>query len=481
MLSRRRAALILLALTLAGGWLRFDAAERPSRYQSADERAYARLALQIVRHHNYEVPLFQDPTRWAPGGPVLFALAQRLHPQHYEPDRLDIPSAYVAQAALGTALIPAVFVLAALIAGPAAGVLAAGAVAFYPPLITASSHLLTEPLGALVIALALIAVVLALRRPGGPTFLTTGAAALLLGLAVLVRADLLLAPVAVCALLAAVAWRRHGRPAALRASAGALAGLVLTMGVWSVYASIVAGRPVPVSSGGASNLYVGTYLPGDGSMFGLKHAWAQGVGEMYPRYRGLRPHQIPQLRVIDAVAAERPGLSREAALRAAAIENIRRYAFGEPGAFASMAARKVERLWTEYSVGTHRNRRDWIQALHVGLLLVGFVGLAAGLAVRRGRSAELWALGIVLLYVTATNAVLVSEARHNLPYMPLLAVGGAAGLAMAAARVRRPRPVLEPHGGAITIRRLTPAERAAYAEPETEAPTVVHRERSPVA
>src|SRR5215218_3449655 len=240
MLSRRRAALIVLALTIAGGWLRFEAAESPSRYQSADERAYARLALQIVRQHNIEVPMFQDPTRWAPGGPVLFAAAQRLHPQRLDPARLDIPSAYVAQAAVGTALIPTVFVLAALIAGPAAGVLAAGAVAFYPPLITASSHLLTEPLGALVIALALIAVVLALRRPGGPTFATA-------------------------------------RGAALRASAGALAGLTLTMGAWSMYASIVAGRPVPVSSGGASNLYVGTYLPGDGSMFGLKHAWAQGV------------------------------------------------------------------------------------------------------------------------------------------------------------------------------------------------------------
>ena len=50
--------------------------------------------------------------------------------------------------------------------------------------------------------------------------------------------------------------------------------------------------------------------------------------------------------------------------------------------------------------------------------------VVAGLAVRRGRSPELWALGIVLLYVTATNAVLVSEARHNLPYMPLLAAWG---------------------------------------------------------
>ena len=474
MLRRRRVALILLALTVAGGWLRSESAAQPSRYQSVDERAYARLAVHLVDAHSYEVPLFTDPTRWAPGGPALFALAQRLHPLRPEPGRLDVPSAYTAQAAVGTALIPAVFVLAALLGGAAAGLLAAGAVTFYPPLITATSHLLTEPLGALAVTVALIAVVLALRRPGGPGFFSAGIAALLLGLAVLVRADLLLAPLAICALLVGVAWRRRGRGAALRATAGALVGLALTMGAWSVYASAIAGRPVPVSSGGASNLYVGTYLPGDGTMYGLKHAWAGRVGQVHPRLRGVAPYRIPQLRVIDAVAAQRPGLDRESALRAAALENLRRYALGDPSAFAGMAARKVQRLWLEYSVGNFRNRREWIEALHLALVLIGAVGLATGLAVRRGRSPELWALGLVLLYVTATNAILVSEARHNLPYLPLLAAGGAAGLALAAARLRRPRPVLEPAAEAITVRRLRQPAPAAAGRGAEELPETAH-------
>jgi hypothetical protein len=86
-------------------------------------------------------------------------------------------------------------------------------VTFYPPLITASGHLLTEPLGALTITVALVAVVLALKRPPGPGFVSAGVAAFLLGLAVLVRADLLLVPFALCALLTAVAWRRRGRAA----------------------------------------------------------------------------------------------------------------------------------------------------------------------------------------------------------------------------------------------------------------------------
>jgi len=67
----------------------------------------------------------------------------------------------------------------------------------------------------------------------------------------------------------------------------------------------------------------------------------------------------------------------------------------------------------------------------------------------------------VLLYVTAMNAVLVSEARHNLPYVPILAAGGAAGVALAAARLRRPRPVLEPATGGSRVRRLRPGTPAA--------------------
>jgi hypothetical protein len=91
MLRPRRVAVILLALTVAGGCLRFESAGHPSRYQSVDERAYARLAIHLVDAHSYQVPMFTDPTRWAPGGPAMFALAQRLHPLKPEPGRLDVP------------------------------------------------------------------------------------------------------------------------------------------------------------------------------------------------------------------------------------------------------------------------------------------------------------------------------------------------------------------------------------------------------
>ena len=402
--------LALLALiTIAGGALRWDAAHSPSAYQSVDERAYARLARNLARHAHYGDKQMSDPVRWPPGAPAMFALAHELRPRITEGERWDVPSAYPLQVAFGTALVPAVFALAFLLAGPAAGIVSAAAIAFYPPLISASGDLLTEPLGALMLVTALIAVVLALQRESWRWSIAAGA---LLGLAVLVRADLLFLPFVLAALLAIVT-RRPKHALALAATAAA------TLAPWSVYASGETGTFTPVSSGGASNLFVGTYVPGDGTMFGLK------------RKLGFTP-TTPQKKVMDAVARRRPGLKRDAAIRAEAFDNVEDHVVGDPLAFTGMAIRKVDRLWLGYSVGTHRNERTAILAYH--LLLVGtcLLGLAAGLIRRREKA--LWIPATAALYVTAINVVLVSEPRHNLPFMPVLVAGGVAGIALAVQR-----------------------------------------------
>jgi hypothetical protein len=407
--------LALVAITVVAGLLRFDAASTPSNRQSVDERAYGRLARYLARDGRYWSPSMKDPTRWPPGAPFVFAAAHELRPRFTRERRWDVPSAYPVQAAAGTLLIPAVFALTALLAGPVAGLLAALLVALYPPLIRASGDLLTEPLGALAIAAALIAVLLALRRPGPWRGLAAGA---LLGIAVLVRADLLLLPFALAVVVALVTRTRRG------VATGALiaAGFVLAVAPWSVYASRVADRFVPVSSGGASNLFVGTYLPGDGSMFGLKRAY------------GFR-YDTPQVQVIDRVAAQYPGLSREAALEQAARDNIDRYVLGDPVGFAGLALRKIDRLWLGYTVGTYRNQQPEIRAYHLLLVAIGALGLVAA-AVRRG-PAGMWILATVLAYLTAVNVVLVSEARHNLPVMPVVVAAGVAGLATLRHRAQR--------------------------------------------
>lgn len=445
-ISQHRGVLVvLLVITLAGGLLRAGPAANPSRYQSVDERAYARLARNLARTGTYGAPEMQDPVRWAPGAPAAFALAHELHPVKTTGQRWDVPSAYVFQWAFATALIPALFVLAALIAGPVAGLLTAAAVAFYPPLIRATGDLLTEPLGALALTVALIAVVLALRRPRPGR---AAAAGLLLGLTVLVRADLLLVPAVLAVLVGVVAWRAGGRRAGLGVLTAMVAGILVALAPWSAYASLQAGKLVPVSSGGASNLYVGTYLPGEGTMFGLKREWAADVGRHFPHLAGEPFWRLPQQRVIDVVAARRPDLDREAALRAAAMENVRDHVLGDPVGFTGMAADKVWRLWGNYTVGTYRNHRGWITGWHLLLVALSFAGLAAAL-VRGPRRAEIAAVAVVVAYVTAVNVVLVSEARHSLPIMPVLVAGGLAGLALAL----RPLPGLRE----LSPRRRRPA------------------------
>ena len=67
--AHRRGLALLAAITVAGGVLRLEPARNPSRYQSVDERAYARLARTIARTGHYGAREMRDPLRWAPGAP----------------------------------------------------------------------------------------------------------------------------------------------------------------------------------------------------------------------------------------------------------------------------------------------------------------------------------------------------------------------------------------------------------------------------
>jgi len=420
----------LVCVVVAGGALRGVAAADPGEYQSTDEIAYAMIARTLADRLVYGDPGMDDPVHWPPGAPVLFAVAHELYPKQRGDGVWDVPAAYPVQAAVGTAVIGAAFLLALVVAGPLAGLGAATLVAFYPPLIDASRDLLSEPLGALLVTGALLAVALALRRPAWWRFAAAGA---LLGATILTRADLILVPLLAGGVAAVALWRHAeegGRGPALRGVGAMAAGCLVLVAPWTWFASNQAGELVPVSSGGASNAFVGTFLPGDGSIYGAKEALAGEVGRRFPRYAGEPAFRLPQTRVIDTVAARRPDLPAEDALRAATTANLERYALSEPLAFTGMMLAKVERLWLHYTTGTYGNERWWIRALHIAIVALGIAGLFLAAARRRG-GPVLWLVGLVLLYVTALNAVLVSEARHNLAVMPLVAVAGAAGVTLA--------------------------------------------------
>ena len=131
----------------------------------------------------------------APGAPFAFAAARRLTPSP-PGSSTDIPAAYWLLAVVGTLLVVAAFALGRELGGAAAGLLAAGVVAFYPPLVRTTGELLSEPFGALALTLAVLALVTA--RRSGRRRLLAGGGALLQRQAALAHGDLLVALLVCC-------------------------------------------------------------------------------------------------------------------------------------------------------------------------------------------------------------------------------------------------------------------------------------------
>lgn len=412
---------LAFALAVGGAWRAYHAVHH-GRFLSADERAYSVLGA-AVSHGHYAAPVMTDPLHWPPGTPVLFAVARRLTGA---PDRpLDPMAAYWAQWMVGVALIVAVFLLVKLLAGPWPAIAAAAAVALYPPLNVITGDMVSEPLGALTIVLVVLALAWAYRAPSPWRFALAGA---LTAAAILVRADLLVVPFVLAAVIALTMRRWGARPALLAAGAYLVAAVVV-LSPWSWYASSRRSELTPISSSSWSTLYVGTYLPGDGRIFGIREALGDEARRHNPRIRDIRNRNLRTQWILDAVAARHRGLGRSDALRKETMANLRRYALGQPVAFAGMQVRKLERMWIGYDRGTHHQERGWILAVHLLLCTAGLAGLLYG--IWRTRHPALIAILAIVLAGTAVNSFFVAEARHNARLVPLLAAGGAAGIALA--------------------------------------------------
>jgi hypothetical protein len=436
--GRHAAIAAVLVLCLAAGFaLRAQSAGAPSGRRSADESAYGRIAVSLAAVGAYGDSEMRDPYQWAPGAPALFAAAHDLG-GGWVHSGFRIQAAYWAQAIVGTIAIAIAFALAWLsacgararpAAAAAAGLAAAAAVAFYPPLVAAAASQLSEPLGALLLLAACAALAAAHRRPRARRLALCG---VLLGLAVLARADLLLAPLLAAAI---VAWRVPLGAGARGRLAGALALLGASLVVivpWVVAASTAEGRFVPVSDGGASALYVGTYLPGGGTLIGLKRALAPATRRAHPLIRREPAFRIPAGIVLKTVAERHRGVPKRVALRREAQRNLSEYALGRPAAFAAMMARKAARMWLAPSRSTLRHGA-WAgtagRVVHLVLLAAALLGLLAGLWRRRDPALVL--VATIAVYSTLLNALLIAEARHNLPLLPALYAAGAAGWAIA--------------------------------------------------
>jgi hypothetical protein len=416
-------AAVLAAVLLAATALRLEAANNRVGHISADERSYVDLASDLSTNGRYGGPGMVHPFHWAPGAPALFALADTVA-GHPTPGRIDTHAARQAQAIVGALTVGAAFALAALLAGPWAGLAAAIAVAFYPPMVDATTHLTSEPLGAMAVTAALAAVAWAWKRAAFGAFAAAGVA---LGLACLVRADVLLAALLLGPAVAVLLARKADWRAGLLAGGALLAGVLVVVVPWSAWASRRERTFVPITDGGATTLFVGTYLPGHGTIFGLKHALAHETARVHPSIRHKPLFKVRESVFLDAVAARHPHLSRDAAISAEVRRNLRVYALGHPVAFSRMLAAKTWRMWGFPFRGTFGKLSGRALWLHRVLVALALAGLLAGLWRRRSA-----ALGLVALAIAITAAVdiaFVAEARHAFRLMPALLAAGAAGWA----------------------------------------------------
>jgi 4-amino-4-deoxy-L-arabinose transferase-like glycosyltransferase len=431
-LRRVVAVVVLAAILVPALVLRLDAATGRAHRLSADEKAYLAVAAGIRQHGVYGNRVLDHPFHWAPGAPALFALADAVS-GHPADGSIDRRAARNAQAVVGTLTVVAAFALAALLGGLWVGLIAAAAVAFYPPAIGASALLVSEPLGALAITGALAAVVWAVRRGGA---LRAGVAGAALGVACLTRADVLLGALVVVVGIAVAAWRAAARGSGLRAGAAALAGLLLLLAPWTVFASRRAHAFVPITDGGSSTLFIATYLPGHGTIFGLKHALHAELVRRHPRYRHVPIQRISSRAFLNTVAQRHPGLGHDAAISAELRRNLHVYVLGHPVAFAKLTATKIGRMWGAPFRGTYHHSGALPLWTHRVLLALALLGLLGGLWRRRTAPLVLVALG--LLVIAAVNVAFVAEARHAFRLMPALIAAGAAGWAGLAARPREP-------------------------------------------
>jgi hypothetical protein len=439
-LRNRPAILLALAvIVLAGAGLRgWQAAHPRLAHESVDERVYAALARTLAEdlHYGDRTTGPRHPFIAAPGAPFAFAAARRLTPSPPGAST-DIPAAYWLLAVVGTLLVVATFALGRRLGGDGAGLIAAAVVAVYPPLVRTTGELLSEPFGALPLALAVLAL-LAARSSGRRVLFATGGA--LLGVAAMARADLLAALVVCPLVLLALAVAKGRAGTGVVEGATVLAAGALALAPWVAYASARTNSFVPVVETDGPTLLVGAYLPGDGTVAGFKHSLAAETRARMPELRGRSDTNVPGAAVMETVRARRPHLSYREALRAEAFANVRRYAVGRPAAFAAMMGRKAARMWRQPS----QVRSPAAGAMHGIVVVIAIAGLLCGL--RWGPRGDVALVAGVILGSTLLHAVLVAHPRYALPHIALLAAGGASGLVAARARRAGRRVPTRPRG-----------------------------------
>jgi 4-amino-4-deoxy-L-arabinose transferase-like glycosyltransferase len=419
-----KTTLIALALiAVLGLGARAYVVAKPVANPADDSHAYYALSKALYEEGSFGGPEFRDSSDWSPGAPLLYAAG------FYATGGAREGTARIVEALLGVAAILVVFLLGRRLgatatprAGPrfgsAVGLLAALAVAVYPPFIHSTGELMSEPPAILTLPAAVLAFLWA-SDPGRSrwAWLLPG---LLFGLTAMFRPEYLFVGAAFVLLAALRPILAHGPSAGwkpgLAGGALLLLALLLPIVPWTIRNVDVLGRVVPISTGSGKALYVGTYLPADGEYQRVKAL-------LYERYehKSLPPdsealNEVDPGPLFDRVAERYPDLPRDSALGKVGKENLSKYLGEDPAGYAAMTVRKVGRMWSSgvgeaMSSGVGRA----VQILLVALGLTGFVLLG-----RRRRWWDLVALATPILLVTAIGAASLAAPRRNEVLMTLV-------------------------------------------------------------
>jgi len=457
----RTTLVLLAAILLLGFGLRAYRVVEPLPAPGDDAHAYYALSKALYAEGSFGGPTFENSSDWSPGAPLLYAAS------FYATAGAREGTARIVEMLLGLASIVVVFALGKRLAGPPAGLIAALAVAAYPPFIHSTGALYSEPPAIFLLPAAVLAFLWASdlgsafsargscrggpppraqapdgasRRGGSPPprhprvrWLLPGA---LFGALALVRPEYLLVGAAFVALALIRVSRRHGWKPGLASAALLAMGLLLPILPWAIRNQVVLHRTVPISTGGGKALYVGTFLPADGEYQRVKAILARRY-----LHRELPPHSEALERVnptplFNRVAARYPDLPRDSALGKIGKQNFSHWFGKDPIEYLAMTARKTWRMWSAgIGEAMESTAGRVVQTLVIGLGIVGLLLLG-----RRRGWWELAAMATPIALVTAVGAISLAAPRRNEVLMTLVFPLAAAALSsLAASLLSRPQ------------------------------------------
>ena len=425
----RRIDKVLLAaiavVIIAGTVLRLDVIGTNNRV-SSDEFGVAQNANEILADR----PL--ATFKWAPGTSLMFAAAAILRGY----SSIDVRShshgvAQYSQLVTEFATLVLVALIAGLLAGPWAALIAVALMATYEPLIDVTRTYLSEPLGALAL-LATVAIICWARRRDVHALILAGIVA---GCAGLVREDYSIAVAVIMVGLLVEGWPNR-RSALARSLVYGVAALA-TVTPFVVYASLREHRFTPIVSAGPHALFLGTYLPGGGNQFIDVEVTSKQVCRHFrttiPRYCHLSAGDPEGLFAL--IQSEHPGEDTQAAAQTAAFDNLNRYMLGQPLKFAHMLWKKAWNMWSFPWSGGNNNgggglARTTSLFQHQLYSAIAWIGVLLGLVLLRRR----WAFVVpvlVLLGIAVLHTFFAITPRDNLRFMPFVFLYGAVGLVTA--------------------------------------------------